>query len=112
MSDVWTDHHEEALRDALRIELSRACGGCRTLRDGLAIEAAVLSRLILLGLDALARLDGGPDDAMDAVIRPLATEHLMSMAHRLRMLGLTRDDVRRLDLGRRRRRATIRERRG
>jgi hypothetical protein len=108
MADLWTDRHEDGLRNRWRAEIARAAGGCRTVEEAALIEGAVLCRQILLGLDALARFDEGeqdePDEAMGDAIRPLAAELLVSMAHRFRALGLNHDDVRKLDLGRRRRR--------
>lgn len=107
MSDLATmKRHGEALKEVWRRELARAVGRPRSLERPALIESVVLGRLILHWLDALTRFDGDPDDgkndALDAAIRPLAAELLVGVAHRLRALGLSRADVRRLELGRRR----------
>jgi hypothetical protein len=104
MADLWTEQHDETLLDRWRAELALAVGRL-TPEIAVTIEGAVLSRRVLLGLDALARFDEDePNDAVDGAIRFLATKFLVSLARRFRALGLKRDDVRRLDFGRRRRR--------
>lgn len=105
MADVWTAEREDALRAAWRAEIGRAARRRPSVEMAVCLEAVVLSRMILLGLDAVGRFDDGePDAAMGEVIRSIATPHLVGMAHRLRALGLNHDDVRKLDFGRRRRR--------
>jgi hypothetical protein len=105
MADLWTDELEDGLLDRWRAELALAVGRL-TPEIAVTIEGAVLSRRVLLGLEALARLgDDEPEDAVvDDAIGFLAAYSLVSLARRFRALGLKRDDVRRLDFGRRRRR--------
>ncbi len=93
---AWTDQHEDALKNRWRAELARGAGGCRTVEEAACIEGAVLCRRILLEMGAVAAIAEYPD-----LLRLLMAEQLVGLARRFRALGLKRDDVHRLDLGRR-----------
>ena len=78
----------------------RALGGNVDDERAPFLEGIVQSRALLLELAVLAEGAEHPDAPIFRVVR---SECLVRIARYFRLLGLTRHDVRRLDLGRRRR---------
>jgi hypothetical protein len=103
MSDtLWSEAQDRALLLAWSAEILDALGGGVPDDDVTAaiVASVVLRRALLLDLDAFVRV-AELREAPAGVRRRMAS-CLVGMAHRLRVLGLSRADVRRLDLGRRR----------
>jgi len=101
MSDLWTEAQERALLRVWCAEIVRAVGGVPSdPKRKLMIASVALSRSLILDMDALARIGKRPDAP---IFRTLFAQNVVRMAGYLRALGLTRHDVHRLDLGRRRR---------
>ena len=86
---------------AWRAELLRALGGTVDGVEAVLVEGVVRSRAVLANLGDLARAADRPERR---VFPRRSAAAVVRMAHWLRKLGLTRQDLSALDLGRRRRR--------